>query len=127
MDIRSFFAPKGGTKSQVKNNSANNLDNKKRANVISDSDSDDDFEKKSKVIKKVSPTPKKTDKGKDSNSKLKEVNAKDFFGSSSPAIKKELPKPKLKEVNSVDFFANSPANNPSSAVKRKSLDKDSVR
>jgi len=127
MDIRSFFAPKGGTKSQVKNNSANNLDNKKRANVISDSDSDDDFEKKSKVIKKVSPTPKKTDKGKDSNSKLKEVNAKDFFGSSSPAIKKELPKPKLKEVNSVDFFANSPANNPSSAVKRKSLDKDTVR
>ena len=109
MDIRSFFAPKGGSKPPAKKNSSANssTDKKKRANVISDSDSDEDFEKKPKIVKQVSPAPKK-----------------------KPEIKAGLPKPKLKEVNASDFFGSSPASKPTSttpSVKRKSPEKEKER
>ena len=84
MDIRSFFAPKGGSKPSVKKDASEScVEKKKRANVISDSDSDEDFEKKPKVSKKASPVPKKQE------------------------VKQGLPKPKLKEVNASDFFGSS--------------------
>jgi len=109
MDIRSFFAPKGGSKPPAKKDSSANssTDKKKRANVISDSDSDEDFEKKPKIVKQVSPAPKK-----------------------KPEIKTGLPKPKLKEVNASDFFGSSPTSKPTSttpSVKRKSPEKEKER
>jgi len=112
MDIRSFFGPKGGSKPPVtkKDSSAkvsNATDKKKRANVISDSDSEEEFVKQPKVSKKVSPSPKK-----------------------APAPKPSLPKPKLKEVNASDFFGSSPSNKPTSttpSVKRKSPEKELER
>merc|ERR1719209_1000496 len=109
MDIRSFFAPKGGSKPAVKKDtSENSVEKKKRANVISDSDSEEDFEKKPKVSKKVSPVPKKQE------------------------VKQGLPKPKLKEVNASDFFGSSTtttkaATSTTPSVKRKSPEKEKER
>jgi len=108
MDIRSFFAPKGGSKPPVKKDSSeSNVEKKKRANVISDSDSDEDFEKKPKVSKKASPVPKKQE------------------------VKQGLPKPKLKEVNASDFFGSSTSTKVTTSttpsVKRKSPEKEKER
>ena len=82
MDIRNFFGPKaGGAKakgSSPKSDSKPKDQKKKRAQVFSDSDSEEELVKKPKVnSKKVDPS-KKDDK---IPSKLKEVNAMDFFNS----------------------------------------------
>ena len=97
MDIRNFFGSKGVTKASgpKANSKPKEEEKKKRAQVISDSDSEEEVAKKSRV------SVKKTSKSK------KEV--------------KSPPQPKLKEVNAADFF-NSKAvtTNP---VKRKSPEK----
>jgi len=114
MDIRSFFGPKGGSKPPVvkkdttSSKVSNSSDKKKRANVISDSDSDEDFDKKPKVAKHVSPPTKV-----------------------QVIPKPSIPKPKLKEVNASDFFGSSPAPTKptvtTTSVKRKSPEKEQER
>jgi len=110
MDIRNFFTAKGGSKPTSKSSDQNSTktknEKKKRANVISDSESDEDFEKKPKVDHKKQPSPK--------------------FPKSSA---KTTPKPKLKEVNASDFFNSkeAPRTIITPSKKRKSPEKISER
>lgn len=99
MDIRNFFGPKGGAKPLVKKdiNEKINVNKKKRANVISDSDSDEDIEKKPKVPKQASPVLKKSEvKQGLPKPNLKEVNASDFFGSMTSTKSKTSTTPSIK-------------------------------
>ena len=92
MDIRNFFGPKGGdlkgsgAKTDLKPREEEKK-KKKRVQVFSDSDSDEEFVKKPKEEpKKPKEEPKKAATSKKeeavpSKSKLKEVNASDFFNS----------------------------------------------
>ena len=99
MDIRNFFGPKGGAKPLIKKdfNEKINVDKKKRANVISDSDSDEDIEKKPKVPKQASPVLKKSEvKQGLPKPNLKEVNASDFFGSTTSTKSKTSTTPSIK-------------------------------
>ena len=102
MDIRNFFGakgnpkPKGDTKVEQHKSSGGDK-KKKRVNVISDSDSEEDVEKKPKVDDKKKVTPKKeTDKSK---AKLKEVNKSDFFNAkttTTSSVKRKSPEKELK-------------------------------
>ena len=82
MDIRNFFGAKGSSKTASKADSSKSsgTEKKKRANVISDSESDEEVEKKPKIDKKKVTPKKESEKSK---SKLKEVNKSDFFNSNS--------------------------------------------
>ena len=101
MDIRNFFGakgnlkPKGDTKVEQHKSSGGDK-KKKRVNVISDSDSEEEVEKKPKFeAKKVTPK-KETDKSK---TKLKEVNKSEFFNSkttTTASVKRKSPEKELK-------------------------------
>lgn len=102
MDIRSFFGPKGGTKpaarveekkkkmaisdsdsdSEVKPKKKETKPEKKKKNVISDSESDEEPVKKAAKPTEVKPKKKET-KAEPAKPKLKEINATDFFATSS--------------------------------------------
>ena len=83
MDIRNFFGAKGGSgkgsgpKTDLKTKEEKK---KKRVQVFSDSDSDSDDVKKPKAEPKKASTSKK-EEAIPPKSKLKEVNAVDFFNS----------------------------------------------
>ena len=85
MDIRNFFGPKGGylkgsgAKTDLKPREEEKK-KKKRVQVFSDSDSDEELVKKPKEEPKKAATSKK-EEAVPPKSKLKEVNASDFFNS----------------------------------------------
>ena len=82
MDIRNFFGSKGGTKAapaKSDSNKATGGEKKKKRAVISDSESDEEVEKKPKVETKKATPKKEADKA----AKLKEINKSDFFNSKS--------------------------------------------
>ena len=82
MDIRNFFGAKNGSaKGSGSKTDAKPKEEKKkkRVQVFSDSDSEDDSVKKPKAEPKKATTGKKEETPQ--KSKLKEVNAKDFFNS----------------------------------------------
>ena len=100
MDIRNFFGSKGSSKTAPKADSSKSAGpvKKKRANVISDSESDEEVEKKPKVeAKRVTPK-KEVEKNK---SKLKEVNKSDFFNSNSKTSTSQPVKRKSPEKDSL--------------------------
>ena len=101
MDIRNFFGSKGSSKTAPKADSSSQSAGpvkKKRANVISDSESDEEVEKKPKVeAKRVTPK-KEVEKSK---SKLKEVNKSDFFNSNSKTSTSQPVKRKSPEKDSL--------------------------
>ena len=87
MDIRNFFGPKGGdlkgsgAKTDLKPREEEKK-KKKRVQVISDSDSDEELVKKPKEEPKKATSPSsKKEEAVPPKSKLKEVNASDFFNS----------------------------------------------
>jgi len=104
MDIRSFFAPKGGTKPAAR------VEEKKKKMAISDSDSDSEVQKP----KKKETKPEKKKKNVISDSESDEEPAKKAAKPTEVKPKKKEPKaepakPKLKEINATDFFATSNA------------------
>ena len=83
MDIRNFFGPKGASakgSSSKADPKPKEERKKKRVQVFSDSDSDEELVKKPKAEPKKATTTRK-EGAIPSKSKLKEVNATDFFNS----------------------------------------------
>jgi len=100
MDIRNFFGAKAkpGSKPVVAPKKETEQ-KKKRANVISDSDSDEDFSQpKDKKMTKITSPPKEVTKSTP-KPELKEVSATDFFktSNSSKPVKTTTPSKKRKE------------------------------
>ena len=132
MDIRSFFAPKtggGGGKvggKQVGAAVSDGLGKKKRANVISDSD-----EEEQRPVMSKKPVKKKSNALSDSDSAADDDQATKAKTRKKPKVGKDsnkaevgIPKPKLKEVKASDFFNSaSPQAQKSVSVKRKSPEK----
>ena len=131
MDIRSFFAPKtggGGGKvggKYVGAAASDGLGKKKRINVISDSDEEEQPVKSKKPVKKKSNVLSDSDSASGDDQTTKAKTRK------SPKVGKEtdraavgIPKPKLKEVKASDFFNSASAKSQKSlSVKRKSPEK----
>ena len=99
MDIRSFFAPKGGAKAAPKEKEA---EKKKRPAVISDSDSEGDSPAPVKKATKPSPKPKKEPKAELPKPKLKEIKATDFFASNTKEAKSSSVTPSKKRKEAVE-------------------------
>ena len=114
MDIRSFFGPKGGNakgsgpKTDPKLREEEKK-KKKRVQVFSDSDSDEELVKKPKEQpKKATSTSSKKEEAVPPKSKLKEVNASDFFNSkplkTNPVKRKSPEKSVNRCVNFLKIF-----------------------
>jgi hypothetical protein len=101
-DIRSFFAPRGGSKGGPpggKKPEEKKPEGKRRPAVLSDSDSDGEAAVPAKAPKPTAK-PKKQDKVDPPKPKLKEVNAADFFATNAKEPKSSgvTPSKKRKEA-----------------------------